>query len=580
MKNCVRTPYNSTPPFIISLFFQSSWNISYCDGMSQYNIPLEKYLKIYYSSHINKDYIMHCNLHKTNEVNKYCKLCQIFFCSSCMQMHNDHQIISIDELKFDNSQYQMIKKKCDTSYYTITENIKKEKDLFLETLNEEIEKLKIDRDNLIKAYEKNYKTNTQLFSYFHTLFNSYEASSTKYLHYLNIINSGNFNLLYTKKEFISKKEKEKLKNYVEKIDFTDNRNIENQEEKRTRKLQKLKISLHEKCIQLINKCNNTFMIIKNNTQLSACKFLVNQSLIPEGLYIYNEYEFFQQFCGQSLEYPELLCEIIDEKRFALYHSKLSKILIINTKKKSSEKVIKINYPSNQRLYRKMMMKVNDSKMLVSNGYDFLTLDLHKYKVDYFFSSEERQYVFDAVKLKNNNIILLCETGVILYNNNLEKIKKLYELEDPSYTRIFECEHNKIMTVSTDELIFRNIDTFEPLTESYESSICYNNNVYFIKNKIIDTSIDIPQIIIYNCCPFQYETIINIQDGNIKYCNFYYIDDAIIFTLNNIICSMDLTRFQISKMFIVNRFYKIYNIIALPNRRIAVIGDDSIFYYSY
>ena len=118
------------------------------------------------------------------------------------------------------------------------------------------------------------------------------------------------------------------------------------------------------------------MIIKNNTQLSACKFLVNQSLIPEGLYIYNEYEFFQQFCGQSLEYPELLCEIIDEKRFALYHSKLSKILIINTKKKSSEKVIKINYPSNQRLYRKMMMKVNDSKMLVSNGYDFLTLDVH------------------------------------------------------------------------------------------------------------------------------------------------------------------------------------------------------------
>ena len=84
-------------------------------------------------------------------------------------------------------------------------------------------------------------------------------------------------------------------------------------------------------------------------------------------------------------------------------------------------MIKINYPSNQRLYRKMMMKVNDSKMLVSNGYDFLTLDLHKYKVDYFFSSEERQYVFDAVKLKNNNIILLCETGIILYNNNMKNI---------------------------------------------------------------------------------------------------------------------------------------------------------------
>lgn len=579
MKSCTQPSHNSTTPFIKKLFFLSGWNINYYDGVDQCNIPLESYLKTYHLPHLNKDYIMHCNLHKTIEGNKYCKLCQNFFCSLCIQIHNDHETISVNDLKFDGSQYKMIKKKCDFSYYTITNHLKREKDSIIKALNEEKEKLKTDRNNLIKAYEKNYKTNTQLFSYFNNLFNNYDASNTKYLHYLNLINSGNFNLLY-KKEFISTKEKEKLKKYIEKTEMNDKRYIENEKEKRRRKLQKLEIPLHEKCNKLIKKCNNTFMIIKNNTQLSACNFLIKQSLIPEGFYIYNEYDFFNQGYYSTLEYPDILCETIDEKRFVLYHSKFSKILIINTQKKSTEKVIKIEPPPDKYVYRKMMIKVNSSKMLISNGYHFFIFDFHNYTLNYFFSSEERQYVFDAIKLKNNNIILSCEVGAFLYNNNLEKIKKVYEFEDPSDTRIFQCEHNKIMTITDNELTIRNEDTFEPISEKYETLISYKNNVHFIKNKIIDTYLDIPEIMIYNCCPFQYETAINFQNGNIKYCNFYYIDDAIIFTLNNIICSLDLNLYQTSKLFIVSRFYKIYNIIALPNRKIAVIGDDSIFYYSY
>lgn len=583
MEKCICCFNCHATPAIKHLFFNERWIIQYECGCGNYSIQLEKFIKLFaVSSHLDIKSQDKCLYHKF-DIKKYCKDCRTFLCLTCIQTHNYHKIVDINDFYFSNSYYKEIKRKFSFATQSITNNMSKEKDKMLTIITNKIEELQKDNETLIKAYEKNCQINHQLNTFIQCLFENYDTSKSKQLHYVNLLNIGKFNLLY-KEAYNSNQENTDIYQY----DYLDYPEKEIYEDKLKRKQQKLELTVHQQCQQFINKCKNTFIITKENSYLTGYKYYTYQPFGIKSYFIMDELEFLYKNLKFNDDKKIIITKslVIDEKRFAIYGSTFLDMLIINTKSKCIEKELQYRENPHQlpNIFQ-LIVKIDDSKCLLFNGSQtgFLYINNRKYpfkKIHYI-----RGVFYFALQLKNKNTVLSSDFFIYIYDFQFNHQKLIKRIRSEYNIRaILECGHENLIVLNKKFISFYETKTYQKVHE-YEFYCDSMDIIKMIsKNKFIylpkQTEYYMTTLYLYNCCPFQMETIIELQDGGIKYCDFYDIDDAIILTINNSVYSMDKRKYEKSKLFIVNNFYKIECITPLPNRQLALIGDDGIVYYNY
>lgn len=585
-------------PLIKNLFFNERWIVQYECGCGVYSILLEKFMKFFsVANDLNLQSQNKCLYHKI-DIKKYCKDCRTFLCPKCIQAHWNHKIDGISYLLFRDSNYNKIKSKFSFATQSITSNMNKEKDKMMTVLTNKIEELEKDKEKLIQSYEKNRQINHQLTTLVQCLFDNYEISKRKHLHYINLKNIGKFNLLY-KEEQEEQEEQEEANDYEDDSydpeneayvdDDLGSRPVESKGAKLKRQKQKLDLSVHQQCQQFIDKCQNTFILINENSHLTGHKFLTQQSFGDLKHYIKDEITFITD--KRLLEKRGIKnvtnALAIDEKRFAIIDPTTMSVLIINSESKYIEKELRFieDYCSTINLTQ-LIVKLDNSKCLLFNGSQTGYLYINNGRCNFKQIHNINSFFYFALLLKNKNLALSSSEGILYIYDFKSHYKKIIKKIDHSYTvtAILECGHNNLILIAQEYIAFYDTKTYKELHE-YDF---YGGPLDIIKmvgkNKFIrfpkGAEFYMTTLYLYNCCPFQHETTIVLQDGGIKYCNFYDIDGSIILTLNNVIYSMDKEKFEKRKLFIVSNFYTIDCITPLPNRKLAIIGGDGIIYYNY
>ena len=584
-----------TSPYIKQTTFDSNFYITYCCNCGIFSASIDKFVKLFLQMKNEADEVFYikCNDIKNHNNIEYCWDCKVFICLLCSEIHINHYRSPLNHLTFDEEEYDQFGEDLSQSYDKIHTDLLWTKNDLMRNVSNEIKKLQAYQRKIEQAYKWNSQINDHLLSLITNLLEQYKTSKNQYLYYINLLNLGNLNLVYKWEDLteIKKNEKEKIKEARENYDFPGYKETINDI---IRSDQTINRNITEEYLNFINKCKHSFILEKGNSELTNLKYLRTQSLKTCGFYMFNEdglEDIFDPHEPDSEKEINIIrTEVVDETTLSIYSSYHNKIIFVNTTNQSCEFEIEtivedFHTYNAYKIKNPFLAKIKDGKCLLFDGESLNIISI--YTDDYSLKKfpNVKDYVWTAISLKNGKIVIITEETLEIYNSNYKKEFET-EYEGSMYTTIFECGHQHLVVVDDNMIDFWDTETYKK-KNSYNFSYNHSDTIQQMgKTKILHLKKSLNYysyrlyLIIYNCCPFQSETIIQLYDGFIKYCNCFYIENTILLALNSIIYSMSLNTFEKTPILIIDELYRICSIVALPNRRLAIIGDDRIIYYKY
>lgn len=572
---------------IDKIIYEPQCSISYQCFCGNFCVLIDIFLKFFLQTKelTQQNHLkLFCNIHRSNLINKFCKKCNIPVCFLCYKLHEEHGATKIMNLSYKQYEFCQLKTKLLSIYDNISFEMKSRKENLIKVISEEIEKLNFYKNKIFHEYEQNCNINNQLLSLVQGIMNNYMKSNFKYYHYINLQNVCQINKVYN-----TKKPLEEI-NFEYFLDVTGN-----QKDNKYINHQTIQINIHQKYQGFIHLCKNAFILSKENSQLASLVYSSTQTVSALG---------YSPFGEQNLTTPEkvIKTEVLDNKTFALYNSNERQICIINSEtlnwrcRIKTERDDEYDFPGYS-IEKPFMIKLKNSPYCLGfNGEHFSRLLMTVKKRNNLFypfndTDGTGKYigilhdifeweVWNAIQLKNNDFVVIYSSRIKIYDLDC-KIKYDDKIECGMYYNAFECCHGKLVIVNSSQIKFLKLSNYTVVSKNPFS---YNriNTIRPTQNKILYMQRESSEVYleIYSCCPFQLETKIFLHDGFSKYYNFYYTDNIVLITKDNIVYLMNNHTYEIRPILIERYFSKIDSIEALPNRLLVVVEDYIINYYRF
>ena len=508
----------------------------------------------------------YCYKHKEKVHKSYCKRCKVYECYSCDDSHISHNSDYKDDFLFSNDKINSLINDCDIAYNTIKENLSTKKNKIIKSIEREIEQLIRDKEEIETNYKNNTTMNNQLYQLINILCNNYSTSKTM-LNYMNLSHYINFNFIYKPNtvsyESFPDLESDRvyvhpLIHVIEKFDVQLNRNNIIYEK-----------TLHEKAIDFIDQCKNTFVIhINKETKLRNLTYDYTKKLKEsEGFILLDE----KVNSFQNLR-NKIFSTEVDESHFAIVFLYPNELRIFDSK--TYQCIMIIEYDKHEKPKGFIKRENNSIDMCTNKSITNYKFNFAKNTYD-TVSFVRNAQISSVVLIKNVHIIDLGKEVIAIIN---EMVYTLYKHENIDIIHMFKAPIDKLVIMTENKLTFWNVWTKEIIHEM-TSAYSYIGNSCVVDDKRIIVMNEVAFNVI-DCNLYVIENVIMLP----KFTNYNFkmlnVDGVIILSIENILYRMETDTYERKEIIRINEFSNVGEISSIGNRRIAIIGDNAILFYKY
>ena len=508
----------------------------------------------------------YCYKHKEKVHKSYCKQCKVYECCSCNNSHLSHNPDYTDDFLFSNDKVYSLIDDCDIAYNTIKENLSTKKNKIVESIEKEIEQLHRDKEEIETNYKNNTTMNNQLYKLINILGNNYSTSKTM-LNFMNLSHYINFNLIYKANtvSYDSFPDIESDRAYVHPLIYR----IMKFDVQLNRENIIMEKTLHQKAIEFIDKCKNTFVIhINKETKLRNLTYDYTKKLKEsEGFIRLDEKVNSSQYLRNTIFSIQ-----VDESHFAIVFLYPNELRIFNSKTYQCIMIIEYNKDEKP---KGLIKRENNSIDLCTNN------SITNYQFDFVNKTYEIESFVNNTTI--SSVLLLKDTYIIDLGNKVLtiinlKVYSLYEHEHINIIHMCKAPIDKLVIMTENKLTFWNVWTKEIIHEM-TSAYSYIANSCVVDDKRIIVMNEVAFNVI-DCNLYVIENVIMLP----KFTNYNFkmlnVDGVIILSIENILYRMETDTYERKEIIKINEFSNVGEISSIGNRRIAIIGDNAILFYKY
>ena len=491
----------------------------------------------------------------------------------CMENVQDEEFPHDDKM-ITNEQIEKIKDECYVSFKEITSHLLQRKNELIKEIEQTINQLLLDKERIKHNYQKNIDNNNNLLKLICSLINNYKKECIN-VNYSNLIKWSDFNHCYSKSCYTDEKDAKKEKSNDEQLLY-NYYFIPDPVRKQKNSIKKK--PLEEEIKSFLNQLKFTFIINFAQTKLSNLTFDYHKhipdnkgSFIKESKWITNP--------KQYTNYINAF-EFTDNRIVAVFSSlQEARVYDINTYQCLEISKLEVFYLMEDH----HILSYSKDHHLLYNGY--LNIDVHPsprfknvigfYRLEFNWIHQDEK-VYSIIQLAKGGYVLQTSYSLIFLENLYDYNKIIIEKDVFGYNSfLHECCHQHVLSID-DRIAVWDMDKkkriFSLNIKKYNNASQCGHNKYAIwYNNLID---------IFNCETFQVETIIEFNYNTYLLSHMLLVEGVLVITEGNTVYIMDLEEYTITEKIILNKYYQIGSIVALSNRRLAIIQDEDIYFYKY